>query len=118
MSVPTVSEIKARFQFMSELPDATVNLFLDEATVECSSLVWGNGTRRQKAIQFLTAHYAQMELQASVESAGAIAALDAQGNKPKFQLADADGDLELTYYGRQFLRLRDRQQPRVGARML
>lgn len=105
-----------RFSSFQDIPNEQIRDAIMDAIDEVHPIRWGSTYRRDKAIKFLAAHYLALEQNRNLELGGALSQMDDRGQRPKFNISD--DILDLTYYGKEYKRLRDSQLPIIGARIL
>jgi hypothetical protein len=113
MSV-TASDITSRYSQFSSVPTTTINLFIEDATLEINASAWGNKT--DLATIYLTCHNMAMAGLESGSGAGGsggtitkkkVGDLEKTFASPTSSSSTkGDEDLSNTPYGRAYLRLR------------
>lgn len=103
-SAPTPADLKARYPAFADVPDATVQLWLDDAAVDCA--LWPDDARARAELTY-TAH----KLALLGQGAGAVPLGLTSFKSGTFAATVSDGLASLTgfsatVYGREFIAMR------------
>ncbi len=112
----TVGSFRARFPEFAALSDATVLIYVDEATADLDPGIWGDTPTADRAISFLAAHRLATSLDAAggavTGQGGALASASADGVSSTWAQPEGLSAIDLalwgTVYGQRFLELRNR----------
>lgn len=98
MNDTTVDKVRAIASNLGQLPDSTIQMYIDDAKLEMENLNY-NPKYEEKIMRYLAAHFGTLDypkaISERVEGIGSQSYADRSGKK----------DLELTEYGKEVLRL-------------
>ena len=115
MAVTLVS-FRARFPEFAGIPDATLQVYVDDAIADVDPGIWGDETTADRAISFLAAHRVASSLDAAGGAVsgqgGALVSASADGVSSTWAQPEGLSALDLalwaTVYGQRFIELRNR----------
>lgn len=114
----TVADVRAVAPELAALLDATIQLFIDDATAELNSKFWG--IKLDRGIRYLAAHLSFMHGGASSNAAGGqvtqkkVGDLSVAFSASKSTGSDQDDALSATRWGKEYLRIRKGCGPTWG----
>ena len=115
MSV-TLTSFRARFPEFAGVPDARVQIYIDEAIADLDQGIWDSTATADRATSLLAAHRVANELDSSGNATGGqggfLTSASADGVSSSYAmptgLSTLDAQLWSTQYGQRFLELRNR----------
>ena len=109
--MPNLTDFRTRFAEFADKPDATIELYLNDAENDISSTIWGK--LYDRGVYYLTAHYLTTYDTTASGAINSIASQSVGSVSVSYSIETRADNLASSKYGQMYLQLKDRVS--VGA---